>query len=178
MRDALASAGELSDILENLLELSRSQSDRLLINKEQVDIAKVVAGCIDKVSAQSTHKFTMDIPADIPMVKADRLRIGRVVYNLIGNAIKYSPAESEIKVFAYRQNNFVVVGIADEGPGISKEDQKRLFKHYERLAVPELAKGVGLGLVVCKHLVEAHGGEIWVESEPGKGSTFYFTIPL
>jgi PAS domain S-box-containing protein len=176
--DAGESAGELADILENLLELSRFQSNRLVMHKLPLSVGRLAAKCIDRIATQSDHRFTLDIPDDIPPVEADEIRMHTILCNLLGNAVKYSPSGTEIRVFAHRRENDLVVGISDQGPGIAKEDQQRVFEQFERLGDPARARGLGLGLVVCKRLVEAHRGEIWVESEPGKGATFLFTIPL
>ena len=111
---------------------------------------------------------------------ADELRLERILHNLLENAVKYSPDGGKIKVSARLEDDHMVIGVSDEGIGISLHDQARLFSPFERLAAQRLegVKGIGLGLLVCRRLVEAHGGRIWVESEPGRGSTFYFTLPL
>ncbi len=90
--------------------------------------------------------------------------------------MKYSPAGSEVRIFSRKEKEGFVFGVSDQGVGIPADDQPRLFEPFERLKGSG-ANGVGLGLVVCKHLVEAHGGSIWVESQPAKGSTFMFSIP-
>ena len=91
--------------------------------------------------------------------------------------MKYSPPGSRVRVFARPEKDALVIGVSDSGVGISAEDQKRIFEPFSRLQGSG-AMGIGLGLVVCKRLVEAHGGRIWVQSQPGKGSTFLFSIPL
>jgi signal transduction histidine kinase len=111
-------------------------------------------------------------------VNIDTVRIGRVMANLIDNACKYSPGGSKVKVFARRNDEGILVSISDQGPGIPLEYHESLFEPFNRLGNEKNTKGIGLGLVVCKHLVEAHNGRIWVESKPGEGSTFGFNIPL
>jgi signal transduction histidine kinase len=103
-----------------------------------------------------------------------------ILYNLLENAIKYSPQGGQIQVFAKPDKEYLLIGVKDEGIGISISDQARLFKPFERIVSEKLdsVSGTGLGLVVCRRLVEAHGGRIWVESEPDHGSTFFFTLPL
>ena len=131
------------------------------------------------MKAQSEDRtFLSDFPDKLPPVDADPMRVERILYNLLENAVKYSPEKSEIKVFARKEKKMVVTGVADKGIGISPEDQGRIFELFERLGRGTRSQGLGLGLVVCKRLVEAQGGKIWVESEPGKGSTFYFTLPM
>jgi signal transduction histidine kinase len=114
------------------------------------------------------------------MVEVDPLRAERVLYNLIDNAIKYSPNGGEVKVSARQEKEHLLVSVSDNGLGISQNDQQRLFQKFQRLdvVIKKSIQGIGLGLNVCRILVEAHGGEIWVESRKGKGSTFFFTIPL
>jgi two-component system sensor histidine kinase KdpD len=144
-----------------------------------VSITDVAKSAIEKLKGQwVSHQFLMDIPRDLPPVEADPVRVERILYNLLENAVKYSPEESEIKVFARAEKRLVVTGVADKGIGISPEDRTRIFELFERLEKLSRTQGLGLGLVVCKRLVEAQGGQIWVESEPGKGSTFYFTLPM
>jgi signal transduction histidine kinase len=113
----------------------------------------------------------------LPKVLADYLRVNSILNNLVDNAIKYSPDGGDIAVSVRSKDDCLIVGVKDPGIGISAEDQVRLFKPFERLETTKVT-GVGLGLNVCCRLVEAHGGRIWVESEPGKGSTFFFTLPL
>ncbi len=179
LNDALFEASSLSHILENLLELSRTQARQLMIFPEPLKIEKLAQDVVRELNGQSAHKFILDFPGDISPVEADELRVRRILYNLVQNAVKYSPDGSEIKVFAKQEPDCLVVGVRDQGRGISAADQARIFHSFQRLELNQLGeiKGIGLGLMVCLRLVEAHGGKIWVESAPGKGSTFYFTLP-
>ena len=178
LQNAIEGAGSLSAILENLLELSRYQADRLQIHTGTVNIPDIANSVIEKLKERSEDRtFLSDFPDSLPPVQADPVRVERILYNLMENAVKYSPEKSTIKVFARKDKQMVVVGVADKGIGISPEDQGRIFELFERLGKSR-SQGLGLGLVVCKRLVEAQGGQIWVESEPGKGSTFYFTLPM
>jgi PAS domain S-box-containing protein len=181
IRSAFQYAENLAGITENLLELSRYQSNRLNLQQTESDIAGITLGVIEKLRTRSSlHKLVMDVPETIPPVVVDPLRIERVIYNLVENAIKYSPRGGEVKILARVEDSQVVIGVRDNGIGISAEDQLRLFKSFERLDAYEeySIPGLGLGLRVCETLVGAHGGRIWLESEKGKGSTFYFSIPL
>ena len=177
--DAAAEAEQLSHLVGNLLELSRAQSNRLILHVEPINMAKAVHKVIESVQRQSSrHEFVVDLPRKLPPVSADQLRLERVLYNLLENSVKYSPEGSEITVSAKRDAGHLVVSVSDQGPGISKEDQAKLFKPFQQLGNPMLdhTKGAGLGLLVCRRLVEAHGGRIWVESEPGHGASFRFTL--
>jgi len=181
LQDAAWEAESLSHLLGNLLELSRAQAKRLFLHAEPVSVENVAQGVVERIRQQSSaHRFVIDFPKGLPSVSADQLRLERILYNLLENAANYSPQGGEIQVFAKLDKDRLVIGIADQGIGISLHDQAKLFGPFQRLEDSRLdgVKGVGLGLLVCRRLVEAHGGRIWVESEPGRGSTFFFTLPL
>lgn len=179
MQDALWGAEMLDQILDNLLELSRVQADRLRLNIQTVNIANAARSVVNRLEYKSAgHRFEIDVPPDMT-VQADPVRVELVLRNLLDNAIKYSPSGGQIRAFAGQDGNKVVIGVSDQGLGISSEDKEKLFTRFQRLERPVHAgtEGIGLGLSVCRTLVEAHGGRIWVKSEPGRGSTFFFTIP-
>jgi PAS domain S-box-containing protein len=179
IQNAAAGADSLAAILENMLELSRYQAGRLQLNMDMVNIGEVAGGVIAKLKAQGAgQQFNVDFLGDLPTVEADPMRVERILYNLVENATKYSPADSEIRISDRRDGDFIVTEIADHGKGISPDDQKKLFELFGRLEADSHTKGVGLGLVVCKRLVEAQGGWIKVESEVGQGSTFSFALPI
>lgn len=178
--DASASAEAMAAIVENLLELSRHQSNRLKLEAERTDISGLARSVVQHVGTVSTvHHVSVDVGDSCSAVMVDRIRIERVVHNLVENAIKYSPNGGEVKISAHLENDQVIMGVSDQGIGISPGDKARLFQSFERLGQEHgHIPGLGLGLRVCRIIVEAHGGKIWVDSEPGKGSTFYFTLPL
>ncbi len=181
LRDAALESETLSHLLGNLLELSRAQAERLVLHAEAIDVKKVIQDAIEGVKRQTvTHQFAVSAPQKLPPVYADPLRLERILYNLLENAVKYSPQGGEIKVSVQPEKEQLLIGVSDQGVGISPADQAKLFAPFQRLeeSRPGGARGVGLGLLVCQRLVEAHGGRIWVESEPGRGSTFFFTLPL
>jgi signal transduction histidine kinase len=180
IRDALASAESLNVIIDNLLELSRSQKNRLALRLAPCDIAGVVSAVVKKFEKKSEkHKLVKELSPDLPLIPADSVRIERVLYNLVDNAIKYSPEGGEVLISVTGSETGLCFAVADCGIGISPKDQKRLFRHFERVKNPRgrEIEGVGLGLRVCQILVEAHGGRIWLESAPGLGSKFFFTLP-
>jgi PAS domain S-box-containing protein len=181
LQDAALESESLSHLLGNLLELSRVQAERLVLYAEAVDINRVIQDAVDRIKRQSSvHQFVVSLPPELPPVYADPLRLERILYNLLENAVKYSPQGGEIRVTVRPDEEELVIGVSDQGVGISLADQARLFTPFQRLeeSRPGGVRGVGLGLLVCQRLVEAHGGRIWVESEPGRGSTFFFTLPL
>jgi PAS domain S-box-containing protein len=179
LQNAIEGADSLSAILENLLELSRYQAGRLQLHTEDVIIPAIARGVVERLKPRSEDRtFRLEFPDELPRVQADPMRVERILYNLLENAVKYSPDKSMIRISARKDKKMVVTGVADQGGGMTPEDQGRLFELFERLDSGSSSKGLGLGLVVCKRLVEAQGGQIRVESVPGKGSTFYFTLPV
>ena len=180
LKDALLETESLSYLIENLLELSRAHAQQLVIYAEPIDIRILVKETLSKIRRQGgAHKFVTSISGGPRLIDADPLRVERILYNLLDNAAKYSPPGSRIKVSARAEPERLVIGVSDQGKGLSSSEQARIFGAFERLENkrPDQARGAGLGLMVCRRLVEAHGGEIWVESKRGKGSTFFFTLP-
>jgi len=181
LQDAACEADSLSHLLANLLELSRVQANRLLLHTEPINVKKVIQDTVETVKRQSSaHRFVVDVPGKLPPVHADQMRLERILYNLVENAVKYSPQGGEIRVSVKPEEERLVIAVRDQGIGISLADQAKLFGPFQRVEESRLdgTRGLGLGLLVCRRLVEAHGGRIWLESKPGKGSTFFFTLPL
>ena len=121
----------------------------------------------------------LDLPASLPLIRADKDRLHQILFNLIDNALKYNADGGKITLRANIKNDYLVISVQDTGMGISKEDQSYIFDPYVRLeTAKKTAEGLGLGLAICKMLVTLHKGQIWIESEPHKGSTFTFILPL
>jgi two-component system sensor histidine kinase EvgS len=177
--DAYEEAELLSDILANLLELARAQANRLQINEEPVNLREIIETTLRKMKQQlASHPVSVDC-GDSLTVNADRVRLQRILHNLVDNAAKYSSPRTKIEIFARPDNDKILVGVKDKGIGINPDKQGMLFEPFQRLEPQNSnATGTGLGLVVCRRLVEAHGGRMWVESHPGTGSTFLFTLPM
>jgi len=180
VREAEAAAEHLAKLLENMLELSRFQADRLQLAAQRLDPGAAAETAVAKVHARAAgHRFTVSVEPGLPPVEADPLRLQLVLRNLLDNAVKYAPESSEIRVTVRRDDGTVLLSVADQGPGIHPAEQAKLFRQFERLRQEAGRKpGLGLGLLVCRRLVEAHGGRIWVESQPGRGTTLSFTLPL
>ena len=177
-------ANRLMDLINDILEIGRIDSDKIVLNFEEVDIANMFADVLQTLRVQIDRK-SMRVRAEVaerlPVITADSKRITQVVLNLISNAIKYTYAEGQILLRAdLNPAGMVQIDVKDNGVGISQEDQKNLFRRFQRFDNPlrDEAGGTGLGLSIAKSLVELHGGEMWVESEPGEGSTFSFVIPV
>jgi PAS domain S-box-containing protein len=178
LQNAIENTEKLSDILENMLELSRHQAGRLQLNIERISIGNIASKAADELRAfGAAQGFVIEIPEDLPPLDADPLRVERVLRNLLENAVKYSPEESQIKILVQMDGNYLITSIIDQGKGISENNMGQLFKQFQRVDQRSV-EGTGLGLVVCERLVEAHGGWIKAESELGQGSTFSFGLPL
>jgi PAS domain S-box-containing protein len=179
--DAVKEAVDMSIMLDNLAELARRQSGRLVLNTKSVDIKGITGNVIMKLKGRSAiHQLVDAVPPELPPALADSLRVERIIYNLVDNAIKYSPRGGEVRVSAHREGELLEVSVADHGQGISNDDQAKLFQNFERLGETATGsiQGTGMGLRVCSILVAAHGGKIRIESEKGKGSTFFFTLHI
>ncbi|MBI4329712.1 MAG: response regulator [Chloroflexi bacterium] len=179
INDSVLAAESLAHLVNNLLELSRSQASSLSLSLSSLNLCDLLKKMVTGMSRPYPERlFVVNCPNPCP-VNADELRVERIVYNLLDNAAKYSPQGTEVTVSAEQRGSEIAVSISDRGDGISSADQEKLFVPFERLGKSSAgsAGGTGLGLIVCKRLVEAHGGRIWVESQPGAGSTFFFTLP-
>jgi two-component system phosphate regulon sensor histidine kinase PhoR len=122
--------------------------------------------------------MTSDIPSDLPQVPADKDRLEQVMVNLIHNAIKFTPPGGSITISSQVEGNNLLTSITDTGVGVSTDDLPRIFERFYKADRARAGGGTGMGLAIAKHIVEAHDGRIWVESIEGKGSTFFFTLPL
>jgi hypothetical protein len=179
LQNTLEGAQSMDQIINNLLELSRYQANRLKLATEEMDLAALARKTIAQVKRSYPHyNYVLDT-SEVPLAVGDPIRVERILFNLIENASKYSHEQGEIKIRIGCDKTDFIVSVTDKGIGMSPESIAELFEPFKRLVDPkENTKGLGLGLVVCKRLVEAHEGTINVKSEPGKGSTFTFTIPL
>ena len=175
-------ADHMRELISDLLDAAHIETGRLSVAPEPTDLAAVVDQArILYLSGGGTNLLRIDLPPDLPRVLADRQRIVQVLTNLLSNAARHSPQSSAIQVAAVLDGVHVAVSVVDEGPGIPVERLPHLFRKFARSGREERGRGVGagLGLAICKGLVEAHGGRIWAESEgTGLGARFTFTIPV
>jgi signal transduction histidine kinase len=174
--------GRLSRLVNDLLDVSRMESGTLRYELEPIDLHEVVESLLTvHTSLRSEHAVIDQLPAGLPKVMADKDRIRQVIINLLTNATRYSPERSTVTLGAdlveEGGETFVRLSVTDEGIGISPHDVDRIFSKFAMLPKPSWTKkGTGLGLYITKGIVEALGGRIWVESEVGRGSTFYVTL--
>lgn len=173
----------LEALIDDLLSISALESQQARLEFGPVSLPSTAAGVIEELIQRARDKrtsITQEIPADLPAVRADVQRLHQVLVNLIDNAIKYTPAGSHVRVSAKQKNGHIEVCIADNGPGIAAEHLSRIFERFYRVdkARSRELGGTGLGLAIVKHIVQAHNGRVWVESQLEKGSQFYFTLPV
>ncbi len=170
----------LARLIDNLLDASRIQAGVLKLELGDVRLPELAARVVEGFRLQTDkHQFELDFPADLPLVLADDERLRQVLSNLLGNAIKYSPEGGTIRVGGWTEAEGVVVYVADRGIGIPVVDQQKLFQRFTRVdsSMRRHTHGAGLGLFLSKAIVEAHGGRIWLRSEPDKGTTVFFSLP-
>jgi two-component system phosphate regulon sensor histidine kinase PhoR len=171
----------MNQTVRELLELSRIESGEVPFALQPVDPADICADAVRRIrmlAERNGLKLENRCPAGLPKVAADSARIEQALMNLLHNAVKFTPAGGSIRASAESRGTEVVFSVADTGVGISAEDQSRIFERFYKADRSRSGGGTGLGLSIARHLVEAHGGRIWVESTVGKGSTFYFTLPV
>jgi len=181
----LDEADRLMSLIQQILDVAKLSSGKIKLDLQSVNFSKLGENPSIKSLAEVAHNkglmFSWDVDYNVPDVLADPNRIIQVFVNLIGNAIKFTE-HGGISVGIYRKGRNVRIMVKDTGVGISKEDQKKLFKKFYQVQKKELTKqegaGTGLGLSIAKEIISLHGGRIWVNSEPGKGSEFWFTLPI
>jgi signal transduction histidine kinase len=175
----------LLTMIANLLDINRMEEGKLNLKYELFDIREIIQQNLESLEVLAEpdkKKLAMDVPDNLPEIEADKGLLYRVLTNLISNAIKHVYAKGHIKVTAAvdKEKSLLQVNVVDNGEGIPKEYQDKIFQKFSQVESRKLGKkfDTGLGLTFCKLAIEAHGGNIWVESEPEKGSTFSFTVPI
>jgi len=193
----------LTQMVEELLELSRIESGRMPLRLRPTSVADVVLPPVERLTPQAERAeltLSVDLPEDLPLVLTEQERMQQVVTNIVHNAIKFTPADGRILVSgrtlevededqavsdlyglesgAIPAGEWVVLSVQDTGIGIPAEDLDRIFERFYKIDRARSGGGTGLGLAIAKHIVQAHGGQIWAESREGQGSTFYFTLPV
>lgn len=180
LHNSLRSARQLSRMIDSLLDIQRLEEGQSILNAEDTDLRTLLADCVSIVmplTQEADVALKFELPSDLPPLHVDSDMIGRVIINLIENAVKYIPKGGRITLGAKVVSEGVRISVSDDGPGIPQNMTQRIFEKFTRVRQQDTPKGLGLGLAFCRLAVEAHGGEIWVESEPGKGAEFVFTLP-
>ena len=172
----------LRRMVESLLDFARMEAGRQVYRMEDVDLAVLVKEVVEEFREQSSaegRRIAFEPPAGEHLARADREAIGRAVWNLLDNAVKYSPASSTVHVTLTAEGSEIAIAVEDQGPGISREEQRTIFRKFTRGAASRESnvKGTGIGLAMVDHIVKGHSGRVRLESEPGRGSVFTILIP-
>jgi two-component system, OmpR family, sensor histidine kinase KdpD len=171
-------ADRLNRLAAEAVEMARIEAGKLHLEKQPVAVAELVSTALSELAATLKGRpLKLRVPDDLPPAEADRDFAGQVVKQFIENALKYSPDGSPLEVSAELKGGKIVIGVADHGPGIEENERPRIFDKFYRGRRHRFdTKGTGMGLAIAKGIVEAHGEKIWVESEPGQGAVFYFSL--
>jgi signal transduction histidine kinase len=177
-----AQGKHLLGLINDVLDLSKIEAGQLVLELSDYsvqDIAQTVRSTLEPLAADKKLGFKVEVAPQLPSGHGDGRRLTQVLINLVGNAIKFTDA-GEVAIKAEAHNGSFHVSVRDTGPGISSADQARLFQEFQQAdnAITKKKGGTGLGLAISKRIIEMHGGRIWVESQPGQGSTFTFTLPV
>jgi signal transduction histidine kinase len=170
----------MSNMVNGFLDISRLESGRIQLNVSRIDLRSIVAEYVeDAMLLTTSHNLTITNGAPV-WLYADADKIGSVISNLISNAIKYSAKGTMIVVNCEITGNHAQVSVSDEGVGINQQDIEKLFERYYRVESDDTRhiSGFGIGLYLSAEIIKQHKGKIWVDSQPGKGSTFYFSLPI
>ncbi|MCP4536110.1 MAG: PAS domain-containing protein [Chloroflexi bacterium] len=171
----------LTHIVSNLLDLSRMEQKGLYLHRSPTDIGQLTKDVIDAMQVQTTRcRFAHDFPTSSLVANVDVKRVDQVLRNLLDNAVKYSPDGGLVSVKGQETTGQLLISVSDEGIGIPSSDLNRIFERFYRIdnEATRVVSGVGLGLAISRKIIKVHGGDMWVESVLGQGSTFYFTLPV
>jgi len=177
LRLAQDGAGRVAEMISQMLELSRLEAGRMPLEKRPCDLAQVVAEAMEGLRPQLGHRRISATCPEPLRVPADPGLLRRILANLLGNACKFTDDQGMIAITVTRAGSAARIAVADDGPGIPRASQEAIFEKFGQGSGPRQGQGFGLGLAFCRLAVAAHGGEIGVESQPGAGSTFWFTLP-
>lgn len=176
--NAREEAERLNRIVGNLLDMTRVESGALIIKREPAELQDVIGAALEQLNGRlGNRKVEINVPQELPLVPLDFGLIVQVLVNLIDNAIKYSPPDSLIEIRAQETQQQVQMQVAERGIGIPAPDLERVFDKFYRVQHPHHISGSGMGLAICKGIIEAHGGRIWAENRSGGGTVIHFTLP-
>ena len=181
LRDIWSSGKHLLELLNDILDLSKIEAGQMVLNRSEFDVGESLEYCLSLVRERAIKQrivLSLEVEPEVGLLNADRLRVRQVVLNLLSNAVKFTPDGGRVQVRASMRDQDLVVTVADTGPGVAAEDRQRIFDSFQQgTRHTEQVEGTGLGLTLSKQIVELHGGRIWIDSEPGNGSTFGFALP-
>jgi two-component system sensor histidine kinase KdpD len=172
-------AVRMAGLANNLLDMARLEAGAVVLNLQWQPLEEVVGGALAGMSTRmANHPVTVRLPRDLPLVEIDSLMIERVFANLLENAVKYTPSGTAIDISAATDQNELVVTVSDHGHGIPEGEKERIFEKFHRVASEGNQGGAGLGLTICRAIVEAHGGRMWADNLPTGGAAFHFALLL
>ena len=182
LKDIFTSGKHLLSLINDILDLSKIEAGRMDLEPSDFDVPNALANAMTLIRERATrHNIALDLAADPQMgeIRADERKFKQILLNLLSNAVKFTPDGGRVEVRAKKEGGTLEVAVHDTGIGIAPEDQQAVFEEFRQVGRHYTNKneGTGLGLALTKRFVELHGGRLWLESEPGKGSTFTFTIP-
>jgi signal transduction histidine kinase len=169
----------LARLVDDLRALAQAEAGQLQLALEPADLGELLHGVVESFDLQAEiqgQSLVLDLPRELPLVEADPQRVRQVVANLVSNALRHAPESGRVVVSAAPRPDKVQISVADDGPGIAPEDLAHVFDRFWRGGKARV-EGSGLGLAIARELVRAHGGRIWAESQLGKGTVFFFTLP-
>lgn len=172
-------AMRMAGLANNLLDMARLQAGAVVLNLQWQPLEEVVGGALAGLTSRlADHPVTVRLPQDLPLVEIDSLLIERVFVNLLENAVKYTPRGTPIEILAQSASGEMIVTVSDWGRGIPVGEEDRIFEKFHRVFREGNQGGAGLGLAICRSIVEAHGGRIWADNPPAGGAAFHFALPL
>jgi two-component system sensor histidine kinase KdpD len=177
-RSVADEARRMSDVVAKVLDLARLQAGARRVEADWHPIEEVIGAALSRLAPKlEHHRITTRLPSKPRLARVDAVLIEQVLVNLLENAAKYTPPGSHINVAAEFSRGELVVTVTDDGPGLGRGEEKKIFDKFQRSAPEIVPGGSGLGLAICKAIIKAHGGEIWAENIPAGGAMFQFTIP-
>jgi two-component system, OmpR family, sensor histidine kinase KdpD len=173
-------SGRLTRLVENLLSMTRLDAGVIAVDKQWYPLEDVIGSALSRLKTETGgRRIAKHLPSDLPLVRLDGVMIEQVLFNLLDNALKYSPAEMPVDIQASADAEWVTIEVLDRGPGLTEEEKRAVFERlYRGSASGGRVRGAGLGLAIARAIVDAHGGTIWAENRPGGGAVFAFTLPL
>jgi signal transduction histidine kinase len=183
VEDVLDAGRHLLSLINDILDLSKVEAGQMELTLADVSILETLESGLTMHQARAGRNeitIRLTIEPDVGAVRADERKVRQVVFNLLSNAVKFTPSGGRVDITARRHDGVVEIAVADTGIGISPVDQERIFEEFQQVHAAGMPspEGTGLGLTLSKRFVELHGGRLWVQSEPGAGTTFRFTLPV
>jgi two-component system sensor histidine kinase KdpD len=172
-------AQRMSNLVNNILDMARFDAGTVALNKQWYPLDEIIGTVLTRLKKRlGDHRVTVKLPSGIPMIYVDAVMIDQVLNNLLENALSYTPKGSPLEILIKNSSAAVEISVADQGPGIPEGSANKLFEKFYRVYQEAAQSGVGLGLAICKAIIEAHGGTIKAQNRPEGGAIFTFIIPL